>query len=414
MERIDGGVCAPAGFRAGGIWCGIRKKNDKRDLALIASDRECAAAGMYTTNAVKAASILVTQDHLAGGRCRAIVCNSGNANACTGAAGMEAARRMAAAAAAALGLRPADVAVGSTGVIGVPLPVEKAEAGMASLAASLSADAAGHGAALEAIMTTDTRKKEIAVEFLLGGKRVRMGAMAKGAGMIHPSMATMLSFITTDAAVSPELLDAALRTAVRRSFNRVTVDGDTSTNDTVLILANGAAENPPIRSAGPDYDAFAAALQEVCVELAKAIARDGEGATHLVTCTVSGAESEETAEALAKAVVGSSLVKAACFGADANWGRILCAMGYSGAAFDPASVEVRFRSAAGEVLVCAAGASVPFSEETAKEVLSQESIEILVTLNAADGRGAALGREASCWGCDLTYEYVRINGDYRS
>ncbi|WP_304221241.1 bifunctional glutamate N-acetyltransferase/amino-acid acetyltransferase ArgJ [Gracilinema caldarium] len=408
MKQIDGGLCAPKGFRAGGVWCGIRKKNDKRDLALIVSDRLCTAAGMYTTNKVKAASVLVTREHLASGRCQAVICNSGNANACTGEAGLDAARRMARAAAAALSIDPALVAVGSTGVIGVPLPVEKVEAAMPDLVCSLSADYKGHAAALEAIMTTDTRKKEIALEIELDGKPVRIGAIAKGAGMIHPNMATMLSFITTDAAIAPALLDSALRLAVSRSFNRVTVDGDTSTNDMVVILANGMAENAPIEKDDANYLRFCAALEQVCINLARAIARDGEGATRLVSCTVSGAIDEKNAETLAKAIVGSSLVKAACFGADANWGRILCAMGYSGADFEPETVSVRFRSKAGEVLVCKGGSSIPFSEGLAKAVLSEEEIDILVDFEHA---GAA---SATCWGCDLTYDYVKINGDYRS
>ncbi len=414
MKRIQGGVCAPQAFRAGGIWCGIRKKQDKRDLALILSDRECAAAAAYTTNRVKAASILITQEHVSSGLCRGVVCNSGNANACTGEAGLDAARRMAAAAAKSFALTPEAFAVGSTGVIGVPLPAEKVEAGMPALAACLSADAAGHGAALEAIMTTDTRKKDIALEAIIGGKPVRIGAMAKGAGMIHPNMATMLCFVTTDAAISPALLQKALSGVVGRSFNRVTVDGDTSTNDMVVVLANGAAGNKRIEAEGAEYLAFEAMLLEACVVLSKGIARDGEGATKLVACTVRGAVDEAAAETLAKSVVGSSLVKAACFGADANWGRILCAMGYSGADFDPQSVSVRFLSAAGEVLVCRGGASIPFSEEIAKKVLSEEELEILVEL-AGTGAGPSAGPgSATCWGCDLTYEYVRINGDYRS
>lgn len=412
MKHIDGGVCAPKGFSAGGIWCGIRKKNDKKDLALIVSDREAAAAGMYTTNVVKAASVLVTREHLESGKARAIICNSGNANACTGEDGMAAARRMAALAAQKLGVGAEAIAVGSTGVIGVPLPIQAVEKGIDALFLSLSADAAGHAAAIEAIMTTDTKKKEVSIEFELGGKKARIGAMAKGAGMIHPNMATMLSFVTTDVAIEPKLLDAALRRSVRRSFNRVTVDGDTSTNDTVVILANGAASNPKIAAEGADYEAFAAALEYACVVLAKGVAADGEGASKLVACTVAGAATEEIAETLAKAVVGSSLVKAACFGADANWGRILCAMGYSGADFDPSTVDVRFKSGAGELAVCASGASIPFSEETAKKVLSEGEIEILVDMK----RGGKLAGSSAvtAWGCDLTYEYVRINGDYRS
>jgi glutamate N-acetyltransferase/amino-acid N-acetyltransferase len=417
MKQIQGGLCAPQGFRAGGVWCGIRKKNDKRDLALIVSDTVCTAAGMYTTNKVKAASVLVSREHLASGQCQAIICNSGNANACTGEAGLDAARRMARAAGAALGIDPGLVAVGSTGVIGVPLPVEKVEQAMPDLLRALSADYPGHAAALEAIMTTDTRKKEIALEFELDGKPVRIGAIAKGAGMIHPNMATMLSFITTDAAISHDLLQSALRLAVSRSFNRVTVDGDTSTNDMVIILANGKAGNAPITRDAADFKVFAAALEQVCINLAKAIARDGEGATRLVTCTVRGAKDEKTAETLAKAVVGSSLVKAACFGADANWGRILCAMGYSGAEFEPETVSVRFASSAGAVEVCRNGASIPFSEDLAKKVLSQEEIEILIDIDthkAEKDKADSLEGIATCWGCDLTYDYVKINGDYRS
>lgn len=408
MKQVDGGLCAPQGFRAGGVWCGIRKKNDKRDLALIVSDRVCTAAGMYTTNKVKAASVLVTRENLAKGTGQAIICNSGNANACTGEAGLDAARRMARAAGAVLGIDPSLVAVGSTGVIGVPLPAEKVEAALPELVHALSADYRGHSAALEAIMTTDTRKKEIALEFELDGTPVRIGGMAKGAGMIHPNMATMLSFITTDAAISPALLDSALRLAVSRSFNRVTVDGDTSTNDMVIILANGMAGNVPIEHNAANFQRFVAALEQVCINLARAIARDGEGATRLISCTVGGAKDEKTAETLAKAVLASSLVKAACFGADANWGRILCAMGYSGADFEPETVSVRFKSTAGEVAVCQKGASIPFSEDEAKAVLSQEEIEILIDL--VDSGTAS----ATCWGCDLTYDYVKINGDYRS
>ncbi|MFA6505004.1 MAG: bifunctional glutamate N-acetyltransferase/amino-acid acetyltransferase ArgJ [Treponemataceae bacterium] len=407
MKTIEGGVCAPKGFKANGVWCGIRKKKDKRDLALIVSDAPCAAAGMYTNNIVKAASVLVTREHLTDGNARVVICNSGNANACTGEPGLVAARKMASIAAEKIGCLPSEVAVGSTGVIGVPLPIEPVETAIDELVDGLTADAGGHGRALEAIMTTDTRKKEISVEFTLGGKPVRIGAMAKGAGMIHPNMGTMLSFITSDAAIESALLDEALRRAVRRSFNRVTVDGDTSTNDTVVILANGRAGNARISQKGADWETFAAALEYVCVDLSRKIARDGEGATRLVTCSVSGAKDEAAAEVLAKSIVSSSLVKAACFGADANWGRILCAMGYSGAAFTPEGVDVRFKSAAGEVLVCAKGASIPFSEETAKKVLSEEEIEILVTMT--EGKASV-----TAWGCDLTYDYVKINGDYRS
>jgi glutamate N-acetyltransferase/amino-acid N-acetyltransferase len=339
-----------------------------------------------------------------------VIVNSGNANACTGEAGLETARRMAELAAERLGLRPEEIAVASTGVIGTPLPIAPIAAGMAELAASLRASEEGHDAALEAIMTTDTRKKGGALEVALEGVPIRIGAMVKGSGMIHPNMATMLGFITTDAAVEPEALDQALRRAVRGSFNRVSVDGDTSTNDMILIMANGAAGNPLIQARGARFERFTQALEALCAGLARSMARDGEGASRLMTVGVQGAADEDAAALLAKAVASSSLVKAACFGADANWGRVLCAMGYSGAAFDPAGVSVRFASAAGEVLVCAAGAAVPFSEERAKAILSQEEVEIRIDIARESGPGGS----ATVWGCDLTYDYVRINGDYRS
>jgi len=407
MKEIPGGVCAPKGFAASGVSCGIKASPGKKDLALICSREPCSAAAVFTTNRVQAASVLVTKEHIAGGSLRAAITNSGNANACTGEAGLAAARRMAELAAGALGVEPREVAVASTGVIGVPLPIEKIEGGIAALAGALRGDEAGHAAALDAIMTTDTRRKEIAVEVEIGGAPVRIGGMAKGSGMIHPNMATMLCFLTTDAAAGPETLGRLLRRAAARSFNRVTVDGDTSTNDMALIMANGAAGAPPLREGGEGFEAFAGALEAACVSLARAMARDGEGATKLVSVTARGARSEADAERLAKSVAGSSLVKAACFGADANWGRVLCAMGYSGAEFDPGRVGARFRSAAGEIAVCAGGACLPFSEEEARRVLSRDEIEILIEC----GEG---GGEATAWGCDLTYDYVKINGDYRS
>ena len=407
MKDISGGVCAPKGFKAGGIWCGIKASSKKRDLALIYSEKRCVAAAMFTANKVKAASVLVSQEHLAEGKLRAIVANSGNANACTGEAGLAAARRMAELVADEFAISPKEVAVASTGVIGVPLPIAAIENSAAALANSLRGDEAGHAAALEAIMTTDTRKKEVSVEIEIAGAPVRIGGMVKGAGMIHPNMATMLSFITTDAAVSRELLDKALRRAVGRSFNRVTVDGDTSTNDTVIIMANGEAANPPLETADAHYENFAAALEAVCIRLARATARDGEGASKLLTVSVSGATDEAAAETLAKSVAASSLVKAACFGADANWGRVLCALGYSGVDFDPRQTQVRFKSRAGEITLCQDGAAVSFSEEAAKRILSEEEIEILCAVGAGPGAAAV-------WGCDLTYDYVKINGDYRS
>ena len=417
MKEIGGGVCAPKGFKAGGIRCGIKASASKKDLALIASDKPCIAAAVFTRNHVKAASVLVSREHLAGGVCQGIIANSGNANACTGEAGLAAARRMAELAAEKISalyhrpVSPREIAVASTGVIGVPMPIDAVERGMESLAQSLRGDDAGHDAALEAIMTTDTRKKDGALEIVLDddgqARPVRMGAMVKGSGMIHPNMATMLCFITTDMAISRELLEMALGQAVRRSFNRLTVDGDTSTNDTVIIMASWEAGNRPPEAGSPNYLLFAGALEELCKKLARAMARDGEGASRLLTVSLSGAADEEEAEILAKSVASSSLVKAACFGADANWGRVLCALGYAGPEFDPAKTEVRFASSAGEVLVCQGGGPVAFSEEEAKRILLEEEIEIRVNV----GGGPA---SAWAWGCDLTYDYVKINGDYRS
>jgi glutamate N-acetyltransferase/amino-acid N-acetyltransferase len=407
VKAVSGGICAPKGFKAGGIWCGIKASSRKRDLALVYAEKRCTAAAMFTTNRVQAASVLVSREHLAGGKLRAIIANSGNANACTGEAGLAAARRMAELAADEFAISPKEVAVASTGVIGAPMPIAAIEHSIGALANSLRGDEAGHAAALEAIMTTDTRKKEVSLEIELGGVPVRIGGMTKGAGMIHPNMATMLCFLTTDAAVSREPLDRALRRAVRRSFNRLTVDGDSSTNDTVIVMANGEAGNPPIETDGADYEIFAAALEAACVTLARAMARDGEGASKLVTVTVSGAADEDAACTLAKSVASSSLVKAACFGADANWGRVLCALGYSGVEFDPGQTDVRFKSRAGEITVCRGGASVPFSEEDAKRILSEEEIEIMC--NTGTGPGVSV-----VWGCDLSYDYVKINGDYRS
>jgi glutamate N-acetyltransferase/amino-acid N-acetyltransferase len=405
MKEISGGVCAPIGFVAGGVHCGIKASSSKKDVALIYSPKPCTAAAVFTLNKVQAASVQVSRKHIAGGKLRAIIANSGNANACTGQAGMDAAVRMARLAAAALSIEPHEVAVASTGVIGVPLPIAAIEGGIGALKQSLSID--GHTAALEAIMTTDTRKKEIALEIDIGGKPVRIGAMTKGSGMIHPNMATLLTFITTDAAIAGDALDATLRRAVNRSLNRLTIDGDTSTNDMVVIMANGEAGNPPITVGSSDCETFAVALEHACIALTRMLARDGEGATRLITVTVSGAASEEVAETLAKSVASSSLVKAALFGADANWGRVLCAMGYAGADFDPAQVGVRFKSGAGEIEVCANGETVSFSEEKAKLILLQEEVEIDISV----GQGNAC---ASVWGCDLTYDYVKINGDYRS
>jgi len=407
MTEITGGVCAPKGFMAGGIRCGIKPSSQKKDLALIFSRNPCSAAAVFTKNKVKAASVLVSQENIAEGSLRLIIANSGNANACTGQEGLAAARRMAQAAADAFLVRPSEVAVASTGVIGVKLPIDLIDSNIGALKENLRSDAQGNADALEAIMTTDTRKKEIAVEFDIGNKPVRMGAITKGSGMIHPNMATMLTFITTDAAIMPSALDLSLRKVCKKSFNRLIVDGDTSTNDMAVVMANGEAGNSPITKESADFEIFTKALEFVCVALTRMMARDGEGATKLVTVTVEGASSEDAAGELAKSVAGSSLVKTACFGADANWGRVLCAMGYSKADFDPENTKVSFKSRAGEIEVCSGGQTVNFCEEKAKEILTQEEIEILITLKEGEGK-------ASVWGCDLTYDYVKINGDYRS
>lgn len=407
LNFITGGVCAAQGFRAGGIHVGVKTHAAwKKDVALIVSDEDCACAAVYTKNAVKAAHIHVDKRHLADGKARAAVINSGNANACAP-MGEENAERVCAAAGKALGCRPEDVVVAATGVIGQTLNVAVIEQGMPELCAAAAHTAAGSDAAAHAIMTTDTVKKELAVETVIGGKTVRMGGIAKGSGMIHPNMGTMLCGITTDCAIDGALLQDMLRQVVTKTFNRITVDGDTSTNDTCVVLANGLAGNPAITGPGEDYDIFFAALRHVCEYEAKMIASDGEGAGRLITCTVMGAETEEQAEQMAKAVVRSPLVKCAVFGTDANWGRVLCAIGYSGAQFDPKDVEVKFLSRAGELLVCAGGQGVAFDEALAKRVLSEDEVVIQVTLTS----GSAT---CSCWGCDLTYDYVKINGDYRS
>ena len=404
MKEIQGGVCAPAGFTAAGVHCGIRKNKTKKDLALLYSEVPCAAAAVYTKNLVKGAPITVTRENLADGRAQAVLCNSGNANTCN-ADGPAVARRMCELAADACGINARDVIDASTGVIGQRLDVSPIEASVGALKDALSPD--GSRAAAEAIMTTDTAVKEFAVSFTAGGRECRLGGIAKGSGMIHPNMATMLVFLTTDCAIAPELLQKALSADADDSFNMISVDGDTSTNDMVCILANGRAGNPSINAEGADYDAFAEALAFVTRRLCRAIAKDGEGATKLLECRVRGARSLSDARILAKSVVCSSLVKAAMFGADANWGRVLCAIGYAGVETDPNGVDVSFSSAAGAVRVCESGAGVDFSEEAAKAVLSADEIRIDVALR--DG-----GAEATAWGCDLTYDYVRINGDYRT
>ena len=406
IKEISGGVCAAQGFKASGVHCGVKAGSspDKNDLALILSEKECAAAGVYTLNRVKAAPIYVTMDHLENGVAWGVVANSGNANACCPMS-HENAEAMCGFAAKATGREAEDFVVCSTGVIGQTINIQALQTGMPKAAAALSSD--GSDAAAAAIMTTDTVKKEIAVSFELGGKTVRMGAIAKGSGMIHPNMGTMLAFVTTDCAVTTEMLEDALREVSAKTFNRVTVDGDTSTNDTCVVLANGMAGNELIEWKDESYETFKAALDYVCRHLARAIAADGEGASRLVTCKMTGARSEESAERLAKAVVGSALVKAAMFGADANWGRVLCAMGYSKAPFRPEHVDISFESEAGSILVCRQGDGLAFDEDKAKEVLSQKEVVIAVNLNEGED-------EAECWGCDLTYDYVKINGDYRT
>ena len=404
IKIISGGVCAAKGFKAAGVHAGIRKNRAKKDLALIYSETRAAAAAVYTTNLVKGAPLTVTKEHIADGFAQAMLCNSGNANTCN-ANGIEIAEKMSALAAKELGIAAEALIVASTGVIGQRLDISPFERGMAPLAAALSYT--GSADACEAIMTTDTKAKEIAVEFELCGKVCRMGAIAKGSGMIHPNMATMLVFITTDAAVAPGLLSEALKGDVQNSFNMVSVDGDTSTNDMVAIMANGMAGNQPLTEKNGDYAEFMKALNTVTVYLCRRIAGDGEGATKLLECSVTGAKDQQTAKTAAKSVICSSLTKAAMFGADANWGRVLCAIGYSGAEVDVSRVGVSFRSPAGSVEVCRDGAGTDFSEEQAKKILLESEIEILVTLG--DGPGSA-----TAWGCDLSYEYVKINGDYRT
>lgn len=406
MKKISGGVCAAKGFTAAGIHAGVKAGSspDKNDLALILSDCECAAAATFTNNRVKAAPVYTTMNHLENGILHGIIVNSGNANACAP-NGPEHAEAMCAAAAAVTGRQAEDFAVASTGVIGVELNIKAIQDSVPALASALSIG--GSQSAAEAIMTTDTVMKEIAVETTIGGKIVRLGAICKGAGMICPNMGTMLCFITSDCAITSDMLTAALHEVVPRTFNRVTVDGDTSTNDACMVLCNGSAGNPLIDWKDDNYNIFKDALMYVCTYMSRAIAADGEGASHLLTCTVSGSRSEEAAERLAKAVVGSMLVKAAMFGADANWGRVLCAMGYSRAPFRPDRVDASFYSSAGKIQVCKDGSAVEFDEDLAKKILSEHEVSIIINVNEGD-------YTATCWGCDLTYDYVRINGDYRT
>lgn len=421
IEFIDGGVTAAAGFTANGILNGIKAGRKTNDTALIFSDVPCTAAGVFTQNRVQAESVKWTKKHIASGVMQAAIANSGNANACTGAQGAKVAERMAELASEALGIDKNKVIVCSTGVIGQQLPVEKIEAGMKKLTAGLSKK--GHEEARAAIMTTDTHYKECAVQTTIGGKKVTIGAMAKGSGMIHINLGTMLGFITTDCAISASMLEKALRSSAAGTFNCVSIDGDTSTNDTLTIMANGKAGNKQIEKDGLDFDAFLDALNAVNTQMARKIAADGEGAGRLITCVVKGAKDIETARGLAKSVIGSNLVKAAFFGRDANWGRILCALGYSGFFFTPEKTSVYFSSSKGNsryftpgkanggevtsIKVFDHGVPLNFDEDLAKKILSEEAVDILVEME--DGKA-----EGTAWGCDLTYDYVKINGDYRT
>ena len=403
LKQINGGVCAAKGFSANGVLCGIRKNRTKRDLALIMSEVPASAAAVYTKNLVKGAPLTVTKNNISDGIAQAVICNSGNANTCN-ANGIEIAEQMCQLVADTTKVKATDVIVASTGVIGQPLSIDPIASKIADLAAGLGDNS---DLACEAIMTTDTKKKEIAFEFEINGKVCKIGGIAKGSGMIHPNMATMLVFVTTDCAISAEMLNKAVKADVETSFNMVSVDGDTSTNDMVSVMANGLAENTLIDSEGSDFDAFCEALHGVTSYLCKMIAADGEGATKLLECIVSGAIDDINARIIAKSVICSSLFKAAMFGADANWGRVLCAIGYSGANVDVTKVDVSFESVKGRIDVCKNGAGIPFSEEKAKEILLESEIKIIIGVGNGNGNAIA-------WGCDLTYDYVKINGDYRT
>ena len=404
IKTIEGGVCAAKGFTASGVHCGIRKNRTKRDLALIYSEKRANTAAVYTTNKVKGAPLTVTKANISDGYAQAVICNSGNANTCN-ANGIEIATLTCEALAKELKIDSTDVVVASTGVIGQPLDIEPIKRGIPELVSSLSKD--GSQIAAEGIMTTDVKLKEISVSFTVGGVECKIGGIAKGSGMIHPTMATMLVFITTDCAISTEMLSRALKSDIQNTFNMVSVDGDTSTNDMVTVLANGMAGNKEMSCEGEDFTEFMKALNTVTVYLCRSIAADGEGATKLLECAVTGAVDEKNAKIIAKSVICSSLTKAAMFGADANWGRVLCAIGYSGAEIDVSGVSVSFVSKKGEILVCRGGAGVEFSEEVAKEILLENEITIKVELS--DGIASS-----TAWGCDLTYDYVKINGDYRT
>ncbi|MGN0154896.1 MAG: bifunctional glutamate N-acetyltransferase/amino-acid acetyltransferase ArgJ [Lachnospiraceae bacterium] len=403
---VEGGVCAAKGFRANGLNCGLNPEKSKNDLALVVSDKICNAAAVYTMNKVKGAPILVTQKHLSAtkGKARAVIANSKNANTCN-ADGEEKAQKMTELAAGELGISADEIIVASTGVIGQILPIEPIESHIKELAQGLSY--AGNAKAVNAIMTTDTVPKEVAVQFEIAGATCTLGGMAKGSGMIHPNMATTLNFVTTDAAISTELIQCALSEITKITYNCLSIDGDTSTNDMVCVMANGMADNPEITTKGEEYEVFKQALYIVMMNMTKMLAKDGEGATKLIECTVSDAKDLDTAIIVAKSVIRSPLFKCAIFGEDANWGRILCAVGYAEADFDINKVDVDMASAKGVLPVCRSGAGVEFSEEFAKTVLAEDEIYVNISLNAGEA-------SAKAWGCDLTYDYVKINGDYRS
>ena len=409
MKHTNGGVCAAKGFKASGVYCGIKKSNSpthKNDLGMIVSDVPGAAAAVYTTNKVKGAPIIVTKKNLkkTGGVARAVIVNSKNANTCN-ADGEEKAEKMCSLAANALGIKSEEIIVASTGVIGQVLPIEPIEAGIKPLVDGLSYT--GNEAAATAIMTTDTIKKEYAVEFEIGGVKCKIGGMAKGSGMIHPNMATTLNFITTDAAIEKNALQEALNDIVKITYNCLSIDGDTSTNDMVALMANGLAQNEEIKSGSVEFVLFKSALYEVMMHLTRMLAKDGEGASKLIECVCKGAPSQDDAITVAKSVIGSTLFKCAIFGEDANWGRILCAVGYADAEFDINKVDVDLKSEYGEIAVCRSGAGVEFSEEKAAEILKSDEIFVLINLHAGEAK-------ATAWGCDLTYDYVKINGDYRT
>ncbi len=404
MEYINGGVCAPKGFKASGVHCGIRKNKSKRDIALVYSEVKGTAAAVYTTNLVKGAPLTVTKNNVADGYATAMICNSGNANTCN-ANGIQIAEDTCKLLANELNISEKDIIIASTGVIGQPMDIEPFERGIPQLVKELSKD--GNDNSAEAIMTTDTVKKQVAVKFMLGGKECTIGGMAKGSGMIHPNMATMLVFLTTDVNVSSAMLNKALSSDIQDTFNMISIDGDTSTNDMVSIIANGMAGNEEINSETEDYKIFVKALNTLTEKLCRMIAKDGEGATKLIECVVTRAKSKDQAKKVAKSVICSSLVKCAMFGADANWGRVLCAIGYSGEEVDVNKIDVYFKSKKGEIAVAKNGASLDFSEEKAKEILLEDEIIIKVDLNIGEWSSTAFG-------CDLTHDYVTINGDYRT